>query len=87
VLAILHELVPKAVRVAALVNPANATNKPRCGDVHEAARAIGHYKSISSIVGGHIVVVRDHFVHIPAFSIATSCPVERSTALSSFVDG
>ena len=41
-LALLHELVPKAVRVAALLNPANSpqtnTNLP---EVEKAARAIG----------------------------------------------
>jgi putative ABC transport system substrate-binding protein len=41
-LALLHELVPKAVRVALLVNPANTTNaEPASRDVQEAARAIG----------------------------------------------
>jgi len=41
-LALLHELVPKAVRVALLVNPANITNaEPASRDVQEAARAIG----------------------------------------------
>jgi putative ABC transport system substrate-binding protein len=37
-LALLHELVPKAVRVAALVNPANTPDSLR--DVQEAARVI-----------------------------------------------
>jgi hypothetical protein len=37
-------------------------------------------------VGDDIVVARDHFVHIPAFSIAASCLVARSAALSSFVE-
>jgi putative ABC transport system substrate-binding protein len=42
VLGILHELVPKAVRVAVLVNPANATlTETTLRDVHEAAPAIG----------------------------------------------
>ena len=41
-LALLHELVPKAVRVAVLVNPANATiAETTLRDVQEAARAIG----------------------------------------------
>jgi putative tryptophan/tyrosine transport system substrate-binding protein len=41
-MALLHELVPKAVRVAMLVNPANATNTETIlRDVSEAARAIG----------------------------------------------
>src|ERR1700686_3954034 len=41
-LGLLHELVPKAVRVAVLVNPADATNaESTLRDVHEAARVIG----------------------------------------------
>jgi len=41
-LALLHELVPKAVRVAVLVNPGNATNaEATVRNVQEAARAIG----------------------------------------------
>jgi putative ABC transport system substrate-binding protein len=41
-LGLLHELVPQAVRVAVLVNPANATNAETTSrDVQEAARAMG----------------------------------------------
>jgi ABC-type uncharacterized transport system substrate-binding protein len=41
-LRLLHDLVPKAVRVAVLVNPANAaTAEPTLRDVQEAAPAIG----------------------------------------------
>jgi putative ABC transport system substrate-binding protein len=41
-LGLLHELVPKAVRVAVLVNPANATNaETTLRNVQEAARTIG----------------------------------------------
>jgi putative ABC transport system substrate-binding protein len=41
-LGLLHELVPKAVRVAVLVNPANATTvETTLRDVQEAARIIG----------------------------------------------
>jgi putative tryptophan/tyrosine transport system substrate-binding protein len=41
-LALLHQLVPKAVRVAVLVNPADATTaETTLRDVQEAARAIG----------------------------------------------
>jgi putative ABC transport system substrate-binding protein len=41
-LGLLHELIPKAVRVAVLVNPADATNtETTLQGVHEAARAIG----------------------------------------------
>jgi putative tryptophan/tyrosine transport system substrate-binding protein len=41
-LGLLHELVPKAVRVAVLLNPANATSaETTLRDVQEAARAVG----------------------------------------------
>jgi ABC-type uncharacterized transport system substrate-binding protein len=41
-LALLHELVPKAVRIAVLVNPANApTAEATLRDLPEAARAMG----------------------------------------------
>ena len=41
-LGLLHELVPKAVRVAVLVNPANTpTNEAALREIPEAARAIG----------------------------------------------
>ena len=40
-LALLHELVPKAVRVAVLLNPASVTGEPALREVQGAARAIG----------------------------------------------
>jgi putative tryptophan/tyrosine transport system substrate-binding protein len=40
-LGLLHELVPKAVRVAVLVNPANVVAELNLRDVQEAARTIG----------------------------------------------
>jgi len=40
-LTLLHELVPTAVRVAALVNPANAANKTVAKDADAAGRAMG----------------------------------------------
>jgi putative ABC transport system substrate-binding protein len=41
-LGLLHELVPKAVRIAVLINPANAaTNEDTLHDMPEAARALG----------------------------------------------
>jgi putative ABC transport system substrate-binding protein len=41
-LGLLHDLVPKAVRIAVLVNPANATSvEPTLRDIPEAARALG----------------------------------------------
>jgi putative tryptophan/tyrosine transport system substrate-binding protein len=40
-LALLHELVPKAVRIAVLVNPANIASTEAIKDIPEAARAMG----------------------------------------------
>jgi putative ABC transport system substrate-binding protein len=40
-LALLHELVPKAVRIAVLVNPANPATESTLRDIPEAARAMG----------------------------------------------
>jgi putative ABC transport system substrate-binding protein len=40
-LALLHELVPKAVRIAVLLNPANPSAETDLQDLQEAARAIG----------------------------------------------
>jgi putative ABC transport system substrate-binding protein len=40
-LGLLHELVPKAVRVAVLLNPAAASTETTLRDVQEAARAVG----------------------------------------------
>jgi ABC-type uncharacterized transport system substrate-binding protein len=40
-LALLHELVPKAVRIAVVVNPANIASTESIRDIPEAARAMG----------------------------------------------
>ena len=40
-LALLHELVPGAVRVAVLVNPANVASEPTLQNAQEAARTMG----------------------------------------------
>ena len=40
-LALLHELVPKAVRIAVLVNPANPATESAIRDIPDAARAMG----------------------------------------------
>jgi putative tryptophan/tyrosine transport system substrate-binding protein len=40
-LALLHELVPKAVRIAVLVNPANPATEGALRDIPDAARAMG----------------------------------------------
>jgi ABC-type uncharacterized transport system substrate-binding protein len=49
-LGLLHELIPKAVRIAVLVNPANATSaEPLLRDMPEAARAIGWQIQVSAV--------------------------------------
>jgi putative ABC transport system substrate-binding protein len=55
-LAFLHELVPKAVRVAVLLNPANATSaESTLREVQEAARAIGlQIQILKATTGGEI---------------------------------
>jgi ABC-type uncharacterized transport system substrate-binding protein len=40
-LALLHDLVPKAIRVAVLINPANTASTESIRDIPEAARAMG----------------------------------------------
>jgi putative ABC transport system substrate-binding protein len=41
-LGLLHDLVPKAVRIAVLINPANiSATEPTLGDIQEAARVLG----------------------------------------------
>jgi putative ABC transport system substrate-binding protein len=40
-LGLLHEIVPKAVRVAVLINPASTPNEPMLQEISEAARALG----------------------------------------------
>ena len=66
-LGLLHELIPKAVRVAVLVNPADASNtETTLQGVHEAAHAIGlqiqvHNASTSrEIDTAFVALARDH---------------------------
>jgi putative ABC transport system substrate-binding protein len=65
-LGLLHELVPKAVRIAVLVNPANApTAEATLRDAGEAARAIGleililNASTIAEIEAAFAVLTRD----------------------------
>jgi putative ABC transport system substrate-binding protein len=55
-LGLLHELAPKAVRIALLVNPANAaTVETTLRDVQQAARAIGlHISVVNASTSGEI---------------------------------
>ena len=65
-LGLLHDLVPKAVRIAVLVNPANSsTAEATLRDIPEAARAIGlqiqvlHASTSSEIEAAFATLVRD----------------------------
>ena len=81
VLGLLHELVPKAVRVAVLVNPANATTaESALHDIHEAAPALRlqvqalEARSIGEIEAVFSTLVRERaealFVGADAFLIS-----------------
>jgi putative ABC transport system substrate-binding protein len=66
-LGLLHELVPKAARIAVLVNPANATNtESMLRDIPEAARALGlqiqvvNASSIREIDAAFAALVHEH---------------------------
>jgi putative ABC transport system substrate-binding protein len=66
-LALLHELVPKAVRIAVLINPANTpAAETALRDIPEAARAIGlqiqvlNASTASEIDAAFATLVRDH---------------------------
>jgi putative tryptophan/tyrosine transport system substrate-binding protein len=65
-LTLLHELVPKAVRVSALVDPANATSAETTLYVQEAARAMGvqihvlNATTIGQIDAAFATMARDH---------------------------
>jgi putative ABC transport system substrate-binding protein len=66
-LGLLHELVPKAARIAVLVNPANATNtEAALRDIPEAARALGlqiqvlNAGTIREIDAAFAALVREH---------------------------
>jgi len=64
-LALLHELVPKAVRVAVLVNPAAASAEATLRDLQEAAHTIGleiqvlNASTIGEINGAFAAIVRE----------------------------
>jgi putative ABC transport system substrate-binding protein len=65
-LALLHELVPKAVRIAMLVNPANPATESFRREIPEAARAMGlqiqvfNASTKSEIEAAFVTLVRDH---------------------------
>jgi putative ABC transport system substrate-binding protein len=63
---LLHELMPKATRIAVLVNPANLYTEPALRDVQEAARVLGvqivvlSASTISEIDAAFATLVREH---------------------------
>jgi putative ABC transport system substrate-binding protein len=63
---LLHKLVPKAVRVAVLVNPANGLTETTLREVQDAARAIGlqiqtlNATTIGEIDAAFAVLAREH---------------------------
>ena len=60
---LLHELVPKAVKVAVLVNPANASNTASTlRDVPEAARALG--LQVQVLKAASIREIDEAFAHL-----------------------
>ena len=65
-LGLLHELVPKANRIAVLVNPANSSTEPTLRDVQEAARVLGvqivvfNASTISEINAAFAALPREH---------------------------
>jgi putative ABC transport system substrate-binding protein len=79
-LGLLHELVPKAARVAVLVNPLASAVAEVLRDVHEAARAIGlqihvlNASTIGEIDAAFAGIARDHpdalFILTDAFFIS-----------------
>jgi putative ABC transport system substrate-binding protein len=76
-LELLHRLVPKAVRVAVLVNPANASNaETTLKDVQEAARATGLQIQVLHASTSHDIE-----------ATLTSLPVDRVDALFVAPDG
>jgi len=65
-LQVLHELVPRATRIAVVVNPANANAESILSDVQEAARVLGmqvvvlHAGTISEIDAAFAALAREH---------------------------
>ena len=65
-LQLLHELVPRATRIAVVVNPANANAESILSDVQEAARVLGmqvvvlHAGTISQIDAAFAALAREH---------------------------
>jgi putative ABC transport system substrate-binding protein len=92
-LALLHELVPKAVRIAALVNPANIpASESALRDIPDAARAIGlqiqvlNASTSREIEAAFATLVRDHAdaLYVAGDVFFTSRRVQFATLAASY---
>src|SRR2546430_14020112 len=91
-LALLHELVPKAVRIAVLVNPANIASTESIRDIPEAARAMGlqiqvlNASTRSEIEAAFATLVRDRAdaLYIAGDVFFTSRRVQFATLAASY---
>src|SRR5205809_3907231 len=91
-LALLHELVPKAVRIAVLVNPANVASTESIRDIPEAARAMGlqiqvlNASTSREIEAAFATLVRDraHALFIAGDVFFTSRRVQFATLAASY---
>ena len=91
-LALLHELVPKAVRIAVLVNPSNPATAGTLRDTLEAARAIGLQIHVlkastrSEIEAAFTTLVRDRVeaLYVAGDTFFTSRRVQFATLAASY---
>jgi putative tryptophan/tyrosine transport system substrate-binding protein len=91
-LALLHELVPKAVRIAVLVNPANPATESTLRDIPEAARAMGLQIQVlkastkSEIEAAFATLVRDRAeaLYVAGDAFFTSRRVQFATRAASY---
>jgi putative ABC transport system substrate-binding protein len=91
-LALLHELVPKAVRIAVLVNPANPATESAIRDIPDAARAMGLQIQVlkastrSEIEAAFATLVRDRAdaLYVAADVFFTSRRVQFATLAASY---
>src|SRR5215469_6755515 len=91
-LQLLHELVPKAVRIAVLVNPANPATESAQRGIPDAARALGlqiqvlKASSKSEIEAAFATLVRDRAeaMHVAGDTFFTSRRVQFATLAASY---
>ena len=91
-LQLLHELVPKAVRIAVLVNPANPATESAQRDMPDAARALGLQIQVlkastkSEIEAAFATLVRDRAdaLHVAGDAFFTSRRVQFATLAASY---